>query len=37
LAALLCGLALPQLLSRLQLPPMRCYAATFLVPLERPG
>ena len=37
LAALLCALALPQLLSRLQLPPMRCYAATFLVPLERPG
>jgi hypothetical protein len=37
LAALLCGLALPRLLSRLQLPPMRCYAATFLVPLERPG
>jgi hypothetical protein len=37
LAALLCGLALPQLLSRVQLPPMRCYAATFLVPLERPG
>lgn len=37
LAALLCALALPQLLSRLQLPLMRCYAATFLVPLERPG
>jgi hypothetical protein len=37
LAAFLCALALPQLLSRLQLPPMRCYAATFLVPLERPG
>jgi hypothetical protein len=37
LAALLCALALPQLLSRLQLPTMRCYAATFLVPLERPG
>jgi hypothetical protein len=37
LAALLCALALPQLLSRLQLPAMRCYAATFLVPLERPG
>jgi hypothetical protein len=37
LAALICGLALPLLLSRVQLPPMRCYAATFLVPLERPG
>lgn len=37
LAALLGVLALPRLLSRVQLPPMRCYAAVFLVPLQRPG
>ena len=37
LAALLGVLALPRLLSRVQLAPMRCYAAIFLVPLQRPG
>jgi hypothetical protein len=37
LAALLGTLLLPRLLSRVQLPPMRCYAAVFLVPLQRPG
>lgn len=37
LAALLGTLLLPRLLSRVQLPLMRCYAAVFLVPLQRPG
>ena len=37
LAALLGTLLLPRLLSRMQLPLMRCYAAVFLVPLQRPG
>jgi hypothetical protein len=37
LAALLTALVLPRLLSRVELPPMRRYAATFLAVLERPG
>jgi hypothetical protein len=37
LAALLIALALPRLLSRFELPPVRRYSATFRVVLERPG
>jgi hypothetical protein len=37
LAALLIGLALPRLWSRVELPRGRRYAVVFLAPLERPG
>jgi hypothetical protein len=37
LAALLCAVALPRLLSRVYVAPVRRYAATYLVVLERPG